>query len=306
MITTLTGPNDFLRQLELTKQINEFVSRYGDIAVERLDGSEVSFEQLREAIQSLPFLTSRKLVILYTPGQQKQFNEQLAEIITDNSEVVEVVIVEPKLDKRSIYYKTLKKLTDFREFNETTGSDLVRWVISYAETQGAKISFSDANWLINRVGSGQLLLRSEIDKLALYSLDITRQSIELLTEQTPQSSLFELLDAALSGDLKQTTRLYREQRALKVEPQQIIAMLAWQLHILAIVKTAGTKGAAVIASEAGLSPFVVTKSLNLARHLSFEQLKLMVGEALGLDVRLKSEALDADEALQYYLLTLKA
>src|SRR3546814_19438404 len=58
---------------------------------------------------------------------------------------------------------------------------------------------------------------------------------------TPQSTIFELLDAALSGNTRRALELYEEQRSMKVEPQQIIAMLAWQLHVLAVVKAAGER-----------------------------------------------------------------
>ncbi len=305
MITTITGSNDFAMLTELSKRIAEARKAYGDMAIERLDGSEVDYERLHEAVQSLPFLSERKLVVLDTPSQSKKFNEQIDALLESVSDSVDVIINEPKLDKRSSYYKTLKKETDFQEFNELDGSALGNWAVSYVAQLGGKLSLGNANFLISRVGASQQLLKNELDKLFLYQPEITRETIELLSEETPQSSIFELLDAALRGDLSETTRLYKEQRALKVEPQQIIAMLAWQLHILALVKTAGERSAETISSDAKLSPFVVRKCLGLVRQISFEQLKQMVSNALNLDVRLKTESLDPDESLQYYLLTIR-
>jgi DNA polymerase III delta subunit len=81
-------------------------------------------------------------------------------------------------------------------------------------------------------------------------------------------------------------------------------MLAWQLHVLALIKTAGSRSAEQIAAQAKLNPFVVRKSQGLARHLSLEQLKQLIEELLQVDLKLKTVAVDADEALQLYLLRL--
>jgi DNA polymerase-3 subunit delta len=112
------------------------------------------------------------------------------------------------------------------------------------------------------------------------------------------------LEAAFAGRTKTALRLYGEQRAQKVEPAQIIAMLSWQLHVLAIVKTAADRPVETIAKEAKLNPFVVRKSQGIARQLSMAELKRLIRELLQIDVALKRTAIDADEVLQHYLMTL--
>lgn len=302
MTVTLTGANDHLRKQALTQRIAAFVAEHDDMAVERLDGEEASIDRMREAVQSMPFLSSRKLVVLREPGKQKPFAEAIADILAATADTTDLVIYEPKLDKRSSYYKTLKKETDFQDFAALDSGGLARWAVQYVKEQGGVLSIGDATTLINRVGIGQQLMQSELDKLLAYNEHISRQTIELLTERTPQSTIFELLDAAFGGKTQRAFALYKEQRALKVEPQAIIALLTWQLYILAVVKTAGSRGADSIAAEARLNPFVVRKSQGLVRNLSFEHIKRLIADLLQLDMQLKRSSLDADEALQYYLL----
>jgi DNA polymerase III delta subunit len=81
-------------------------------------------------------------------------------------------------------------------------------------------------------------------------------------------------------------------------------MLIWQLHILAIVKLAGQKSPDVVAKETKISPFTVRKTQGLARRITLSQLKDLVRSLREFDVRLKSESLDADEVVQYYLMNL--
>jgi len=86
----------------------------------------------------------------------------------------------------------------------------------------------------------------------------------------------------------------------------IIGMIAWQLNILAIVKTAGDRSVDEIAKAAKLNPFVVRKSMSVANKLSLAQLKKLIKDCAELDVRLKSEPINADDAIQNLLLQIAA
>jgi DNA polymerase III subunit delta len=304
MITTLTGGNSFRMQSKLDKLSQAFIKEQGDLAVERIDGQEAEFEKIREALTSLPFLADKKLVILREGGANKKFAEEVEQIIGEVPETTDVILVEPKLDKRLAYYKYLKKSTDFQEFNELDQNDLARWLADAAQAKGGSLNSNDARYLVERVGQNQQLLSNELEKLLLYDLKVTRQTIDLLTEPTPQSTIFQLLEAAFAGNQKRVLNLYAEQRAQKVEPQQIIAMLAWQLHVLALIKTAGGRNADQIAQEAKLNPFVVRKSQGIARDLSSGEVRKMVADLLKIDRASKRTSIDTDEALQNYLISL--
>jgi DNA polymerase III subunit delta len=292
-------------QAELHRLVAEFVAEHSEMALEQLDGEEAEFARLRESLQSLPFLASKKLVVLRSPSANKQFVEAAQDLLTELPETTDVIIVEPKLDKRQSYYKFLKKQPGFHEYPELAGSELAKWLVQSAKDQKGSISVSDATYLVDRVGANQQLLSNELAKLLQYDPNITRHSIDELTERAPQSTIFELLDAALAGKRKRALELYQEQRVMKVEPQQILALLGWQLHIMALVKTAGERDPSQIASEAKINPFVVRKTQGIVRNMTLSELKALIHEVLTLDIRLKSESIDADEALQNLIISLK-
>lgn len=305
MIITLTGENSFGLQQAMRQLTEEFVREHGELALERLDGEEAELAQISEALNGLPFLAAKKLIVLRAPGSNKEFAEQAEQLLSAVPETNDVVLVEPKLDKRTAYYKYLKKETDFREFPALDQHGLARWLADEAKRrrQGS-LSAADARYLVERVGPDQQLLSNELEKLLLYSSAIDRRTIDLLTEATPQSTVFELLEAAFAGRTKQALRLYDEQRALKVEPAQIIAMLAWQLHTLAVIKAGGDRSVDQIAKEAKVNPFVIRKSQGIARKLTLTELKQLIHDLLKIDIAIKTTNTDADEALQHYLLSL--
>lgn len=306
MITALVGENSFGLGLELKKLRQEFLAHHDDLGLERIDCEEADYARIQEALTTLPFLASKKLVLLKSPSKNKQFVEYHEQLLADVPETTDVVIIEPKIDKRISYYKYLKKETLCKEFPELDAQALAQWLVTEAKTKDGSISSGDARYLVERVGAKQQLLFNELEKLIIHSPNVTREAIDLLTDPTPQSTIFELLEAAFNGNAKRAMTIYTEQRALKVEPQQIIAMLTWQLHVLAIIKTAGELDAGAIASDAKMSPYVVSKSQGIARSLTLARLKSLIHDLLDIDTKSKRTNLDLDEALQHYLLKLAA
>jgi DNA polymerase-3 subunit delta len=305
MITTLTGVNSFELQKRLHEFVDDFVKEYGDLAVERIDGEEATYEQLQAAVESLPFLVEKKLVIIHSLGANKQASARLDQLLDKVSDTADVIFVEPKPDKRGVYYKMLKKRTDLQEFKELEEQGLSRWITEEAKAKGGQISSNDARYLVQRAGLNQQLLENELTKLVAYDPKITKTTIDLLTEPSPEGTIFNLLDAAFAGDKKRVLNLYKSQRAQKVEPQAMLAMLVWQLYPVTLMQAAGGRSIDEIAVDTRLNPFVLRKSKTIADRISREELGSLLGLLTDLDKRFKSEPIDADEALQYILLTLK-
>lgn len=304
MITTLCGENDAMRLRERTRIIAAFVSEHTDMGLERLDAEEVPYDRLVEAVQSLPFLVDRKLVVVDHGSLNTDFTEKFESFLSAITESTDVLLVESKLDKRTVYYKQLKKLTDFHEFSVLDANGLVQFAVQYAKEQGGILSSGDARFLVERIGTNQMAMTHELDKLLTYDPKISHENIVLLTDEVPQSKIFDLLDDAFAGRVHRAQALYADQRAQGVEPQQIVAMLVWQLYALAIVKAGQQRSSAGIAGAAKMNPYVVDKMRQLTRKIPLATLQQMITSLRILDVRSKSESIVLDDALQHYLLTL--
>ncbi len=304
MILTLVGNNSYSLGNDLKSAANDFIEKYGDLSIEQFEEHELNLDRLKESLLSPPFLSGKKLLILRQLSKNKEFNESFEQIFNQIPDSTDVILLEPKLDKRLKIYKLLNRKTDFRIYPELSENELKLWLVSETKERGGNINSNDAQYLISRIGLNQQLISNELDKLLLYDNNITHSTIELLTESTPQSTIFQLLEAAFNGKVKDVFSIYSEQRSLKIEPQNIIGMLTWQLNILALIKTAGERSLSLVASEAKLNPYVLSKSQVIARRLTLNQIKQSVFEILKLDVLSKSVNVDVDEALKNYLLEL--
>lgn len=304
MIITLSGGNALLLQERLHQLTEDFIGQHGDLALERLDAGQTELQQLNEAVQALPFLSSRRLVIIDNPSANKNLSTDVSALLNAVEETTDLIFIEPKFDKRSVLYKTLKKSTSFEEYADLNESQLVTWAVKYASEQGGSLRSAEARTLVMQVGADQLRLKNELDKLMTFNPNITAQSIAALVVPTAQASTFDLLEATLGGNIHKAYELYDEQRRQRVESQAIVGLIAWQLHILVLVKTAADRSLDQVAKEAKLNPFVVRKSAALARSRTMTNIKALVAATIDLDRRLKRQGIDADEGMKNLLLVM--
>ncbi len=301
MIRSFIGTNWYMVATAIREQERAFTIEHGDFSIEKIDVSDWEVSRILDVFSALPFLTQRRLVLVNGLAQNKSAADNIDNILDAVSEQTDVVIVEPKIDKRSVLYKTLKKRTEFTEFVEIDQRDAPKWIMSEVKKRGGTISQADSHYLVARVGATQEFLSHEIDKLLLYSQAITKDTVTLLTEQTMQSSIFDLIEAAFRGDSAYAEKMYDEQRAQNIEPLAIEALFVWQLHVLLLLKTAGNKSPEQVAAEAGISPYVAKKSAVLARMRTMPELKEYVCRLAELERSLKSISVDADEAIKNYI-----
>lgn len=304
MVEVFTGDNNYALQTALQAKTNTFIAQHGDLSVEKFDGEEASYSAILGSLQGMALFATDKLVVIRDFTAHKELLDKLETVLANIPDTTTVILVSSKLDKRTQYYKLLKKQATILEFSALDERGLTQWLVGTAKEQGGSLSSSDAGFLVARVGTNQALLAQELDKLLIYDRTITRQAIELLCESTPQSTIFELLEAAFAGNKQRAMQLYEDQRRQRVEPLAILAMIGWQLQTMSLVATGQERGPEVIAREAKLHPFVVRKTLTLVRNRPLGELKGLVRRTLDLDMKLKSTAVNTDDALQHFLLTL--
>jgi DNA polymerase-3 subunit delta len=303
MLVTLSGDNDYLIKQELSTIVSDFKKANGDLAIESFE-SDSELSAINEAINNVNLLSPDKLIILRQLSDNKDFVGQIDKILEGLPSGTNLVLVEPNLDKRLSIYKTLVKLTDLKAFTSLKDNDELRWVVKYATDNKAKITNQDARHLIDRAGNNQLKLAHEIDKLLLYDSNITKETIDLLVEDNYQNNIFQLIDAAFSNKLNSALSILGNLRSQKIEPPQIIAMLAWQLNIISIIKYAGNKEPAEIAKDSKQNPFVINKNRAVANKISLDKLKRIANQLFTIDLSSKTNKTDVDEALLNFILEL--
>lgn len=304
MIELITGVNYFALDAYLKKRQDDFLNTYGDTAFERFEGEDSSLERLIDAVQSVPFLSERKMVVVHDASKNKLLCDSIDRIIDRLLDTTDLLFVDPKIDKRLVFYKTLKKHAKLSSFDELDETATIKWIKEYSQQQGTMITQDVAGYLVSRTGLSQQLLARQVEVLALHSDVITRDNVDLLVEPSSQSTIFDLIDAVLRGEHKRAIELYEDQRKQKVEPQQIIGMMVWQLHVLAILQSSKGKPIELIASESKISPFVLRKSQTLSQKMDHTTLLSIVQKLIAIDSSIKTTNSPVDASMKNLLLSI--
>ncbi len=244
------------------------------------------------------------MVVIRELGTNKQAAEQVEQIISSVAPSTDIIIYEPLTDKRTVFYKTLKSKTQFEEILELDARQLPRWLVEEAKRLNASLNLIDASYMVERLGTNQAVLFNELKKLAIYDSVISKDTIDLNTEETPQSKIFDLLDEIFKGNKKKALRLYEDQRQQKIEPQAVLALISWQLNLIALAKAGRGKTAAQIAMDTGSSPYPIGKAQLLADRITDEKMRKIISEAVHMDHASKTYTTDMDEALKAFIISL--
>ncbi len=300
MTITLTGDNEFAIRQTVRTLVAAFEQKYGAHGIERVDADTLEPRQLPSLLMGVTLFSDKRLIILRGAAANKPFWEALGDYIEKVPADTVVIIVEPTPDKRTRTYKLLKAKSDFREFPVLGDAQLVQWVTSQVKEVGASISRADAQYLVERAGRDQWRLSEEIKKLASFNPVIDRSAIDTLVEPSPEGTAFALLDAALSGQTQQVIGMI-DQLKTQEDPYKLFGLLASQVHTLAVVVMAEGRSADQIAKEAGLHPFVVRKTVNVAQRLGKERVAVIARSVARCDIQLKSTGADPWDLLRVCL-----
>lgn len=270
MITLLIGDNSFEIQRELDKITAAF-----DGVVEKIDGSALQLNQLPDILMGVSLFATARTVIIRGLSENKAIWPVFGDWLPRISDDIHLVIVESKLDKRTVSYKALQKVAVTREFVAWTDRDYQaaeKWVAEQAKLMGLALDTKCARLIVQRVGVDQWQLHYALQKLALTD-GITPEIIKNVIDANPTENVFNLFETAVRGDT-------RELRAMLVNMEQsediyrLTALLFSQVFQLAAISSAEVGDNP--AKDFGIHPFVVGKMKPLAKQLGRAKIAAIV------------------------------
>lgn len=257
MITVLTGPNNFA----ITQALDEIIAATPAVA-EKVDGQTLELKQLPDLLMGTSLFAPERLVIIKDLAQNSALWEKLPDWLERVGEGIDIVLVDEKLDKRTVVYKALKERVQLREFADWTDRDrpvAEQWIQDRASTLGMILDKKTAHHLVERVGLDQWQLASALDKLSLVD-EVTGEVIDTIIEANPAENIFQLFELALEGRRQQVHILLATLELIE-DPYKLFALLSSQAFQLAAVAQA--KEGDNLVKDFAIHPFVASK---LSRH----------------------------------------
>jgi DNA polymerase-3 subunit delta len=283
MITVLTGENTF----EVQRALNALAASFSG-SPERIDGSELELRQLPDLLMGVTLFAPERLVIIKGLSDNTGLWAEFADWLPRISDAVHVVLVEPKLDKRTKTYKTLKEKADLREFTSWKEGDTrsaEAWVTSEAQSRRIKLDSIAIRTLVAWVGIDQWQLHFALEKLAVLD-KVTSEVIRDVIETTPADSVFQVFEAALRGD---RTTLHRLMTTLQHTEDgfRLFGLLSGQVFQLAALAVTD-QPASEVARALGVHPYALGKLQPHADRLGRAGARRVVRRLADADHRLKT------------------
>ena len=291
MIVLLTGDNTYRIKQSLDLLVGEARATYGSDAIARVDGASVNVDELPQLLTSASLFSPSQVVILNEPSRSKAVWDRLGELLEHIDDSTQLIIVDSKPDKRTKTYKALQAMGAVRAHGLMQDGELAGWLQSKAREGGRDLEVETARYLVQYAGSDQWRLHHELEKLLSLEQLITPQLIRDVIEPEPRASAFEVLDAALSGN-RTAAESQLDTLATSEDPYRFFGLLASQAYAIAACKAAGSRSPDQIAKDTGLHPFVVKKTLSLARRYEQHEVKRLVELVADCDVRMKTTGAD--------------
>lgn len=300
MITVLTGGNSF----EIARALD--VLRAGfDGEPEVIDGAELELRQLPDLVMGATLFSTARQVIIKDLASNKTIWPVVEEWIGRVADDVQLILVEPQLDKRTKTYKALKAQTDLREFAPWKDGDLAtaqRWVTSEAAARGITLDAAAVRALVARVGADQWQLHYALEKLAVLDA-VTPAVIEQLIDAQPGENVFQLLDVALRGERRRLSQMLATLRHSE-DGFRLFGLLSGQVFQLAALAVSD-RPLADVAAGLGASPYALGKLQAHADRLGRAGVRRVVRRFADADHRLKTGSDDEWTVLEVALLGLK-
>ena len=287
MITILTGDNDFELQRARAQIINSFNG-----VVEKHDGVDLDLKQLPDLLMGVTLFADKRLIVIRNLSENKTLWTDFPTFIPRLSDDIHLVLIEPKLDKRTKTYKELQKqatINEYKGWGERDALQAEKWVTREAKARDIPLGTSNIRLLVSRVGLDQWSLDRALYKLSFVG-EINNKVIEELIDANPTENVFNLFEAALASDRATVTKMISV-LSLNEDPFRLLGLLsgqAFQLATLAVSDKPSTE----VAKAIGAHPFAVSKLAAHAKKLGRSGARSVIAAFVEADRGMKTSAVD--------------
>ncbi len=304
--------------------IIEFVatlrSKIGDETVADMNTQQFSGDHLdrgafEEACMSIPFLSSRRIVVLDNAQDvlkvkdSREFLLALLDRLPDSTALVLIENVQARGSKSKRKPSPLVSWVDENpdqgkiwQFSSHHGAQFISWVQERCHSLGGAMSVDAARLLAESVMDDPYLAHQEIVKLldyVNYERPVELMDVEKLTPFRGQTNIFAMVDAVGERRMRDANR-YLHSVLSEEDSFYVFAMIIRQFRLLIQAQSALEEGKE-ISSVLNLPKFVAQKITSQARAFSASELERIYHELLSIDISVKNSTINLDAALEGFI-----
>lgn len=292
-IYLLYGEERYLKR-QYRARLKQALCQEGDtMNVNFYEGKDISIGAVIDLAETMPFLSTRRVIFLDNSGFFKSGGEKLAEYLAEFNETTYFVFTESETDKRSKLFKTVQKKGCAVEFTGQDENVLKRWIAGKLKKDGMNVSEAAVQLLLVKAGTDMENLSMELEKLICYCMGreaVTVEDVEAVCTNRITNHIFDMVNAIGDKQTGKALNLYYDLLALKEPPMRILFLIARQCNLLLQVKEMKKKGYdnKTIGSKISLPPFVAGKYVSQSAKFHGRDLKKAVEKCVAAEEAVKT------------------
>lgn len=217
-----------------------------DLNHDRLQGRQVSAEQVIGCAKTLPVMAPRRLVeVADAEALGADAMLKIADYAKEPAQEAVLLLIARDIDKRTKAAKALDKLGCLFRYEHLTENGMIRYATKRARSMGMQLGEESASVLVASVGNELQLVERALEKLMLVVTDgqVDIEHIEKHIAQTRVESIFKLTEAIAQGDRGGALSVLGQMLDAREAPLRILATLAWQQRQLIRARSMLSRGA---------------------------------------------------------------
>lgn len=292
-----------------------------DLNYIRLDGNNLTMDEILNACETMPFFGEKKIVVIYRANflndkcdseREKLYKEfkKYLENVPEYTIVISYLLFSDKREtpKKNKKIMALDKISNVVHCDKLKRDQFIRRVGAVFEEKGKNIGNMELRFFCDRVQNNFEIINHEIDKLIAYTYgrDIKKEDIELLISSRSEDDVFDLVDLASQGKINKAMDVMDDILFKSDQHMLIVVSIEKKFKQLYEAKTSISSGkrAEQIAKELKVPMFVCEKIINLSRKYSFKKLGMIIQKCIDTELRLKSSTVDKNMELELLLINI--
>ncbi|MCB2306581.1 DNA polymerase III subunit delta [Clostridium estertheticum] len=292
-----------------------------DLNYSKFDGSKTDFETISDACETMPFMSDKKVVVVYraafledNPGtknsndlKNKNFlmlNEYLKNPPPQCILIIYYTFLSDR-EKPSNKIKKLDKKACVIKVDKLKGESLQKICKNLFEGAGAEIGKSELVLFCSQVDNNMNIIINEVEKLVSFAngKEITKKDILAMMPQKSENDIFNLVDYLSQKNIRRALDILNELIYRGEKIPFILFMVTRQFNLLFNIKlgTENGKTKELLSSELRLHPYVCEKMISQSNKFTIKRLKRNIELCLETEKVLKSTSTDDKTNIEVFM-----
>ena len=277
-------------QTLINKEIDKIEKNIkGEFELIKYDLEINTIDDVIESLDTYGLFSNKKIVLAYNPPflvQKQEDNLDKFFKYLDNPSDNILILITPKINNVLKVVKTINKYFKIIKLNDINLEGFVK-----DNLEDYKMDRMTLMYFLSKVSKDLNAILTELDKLKMYKLDskvILKEDIDLVTRESFENTIFDLIEAIIKKDKKKSYELYNHFISSGTEIFQILVLVSNQIRLIYNVKVLNTMSDSKISEILGVKEYPVKLARGKGLNYSKKELLSLLHKLAILDQDIKS------------------